>query len=204
MSAAGGRPLGLTIHVRVKNEERFVRAALASVLPLADHVMVYDTGSTDRTLEEIHAIRSPKIELVRVASLSPSGLAGLRNHMVERTRTEWFMLVDGDEIYASDATRRLAAFLPTVPARVHRVLVRRRHFVGSFNVISREDALGRIYRTRQIRFGIASVGVQDRVGHETPYLKDAPMTPWSAYSMTCPAGIEFLHCQYLERSSAPA
>ena len=65
---------GLTIHFRIRNEENFVRAAILSVLPLAERIMVYDTGSTDRTLKEVQSIRDKKIELVCKGPMSPKEL----------------------------------------------------------------------------------------------------------------------------------
>ena len=51
----------IIVHCLVANEERFVWYALQSVLPYVDQVMVWDTGSTDKTVEIIKAIKSPKI-----------------------------------------------------------------------------------------------------------------------------------------------
>ena len=42
------RPVAeMTVHCLIRNEERFIRAAILSILPLAQRVLVYDTGSTD-------------------------------------------------------------------------------------------------------------------------------------------------------------
>ncbi len=195
---------GITVHCRVRNEECFVRAAISSVLPLAEQVLVYDTGSTDRTLEEIRSIRSPKIELVATGQRSPLELAQLRNEMIDRTTTEWCMIVDGDEIYPAHAVARIAELIPTIPDSIHRIAVHRRHFVSAFNFVSGTDRIGRIYRRATIRHGIASSRVANAVGHETPYLVANPSTPWAQFSRCLPADVWFFHCQYLVRSSKDA
>ena len=192
------RTPGMTIHCRVRNEEHFVGASIRSILPLAARVLVYDTASTDRTLAVIEAIGSPKIEIVRKPACAPMALTQLRNEMVERTTTEWYMLVDGDEIYPEHAIEALAGFMERVSPNVHRVVINRRHFVRSFNFVSAMDSIGRIYRTEKIRQGSVSSGA---VGHETPYLVDAPLTPWRTFSVRTPPQVFFFHCQYLPRSS---
>lgn len=191
---------GITVHFRVKNEEQFIRAAILAVLPLADRIMVCDTGSTDATLDEIARIKSSKIELVRGKSLTPLELTILRNEMIEQTTTEWYMVVDGDEIYPAHAVECIPGELERMPSTVHRVVMNRKHFVSSLNLISSLDGMGRIFRTRTTRWGVASSDDMERVGHETPYLKDAPLTPWPQISRRLPKDIFFYHCQFLTRS----
>jgi glycosyltransferase involved in cell wall biosynthesis len=173
-------------------------------LPLAERVLIYDTGSTDATLDQIASIRSEKIEIVQKRSASPSELCAYRNEMIEQTTTEWFMLVDGDEIYPAHAVRRIAQEIRTVPPAVHRILVHRKHFMGSLNFVSRLDRLGRIYRTSRIRHALYAPEFCDRVGHETPCLRDDPSAAWERYSMVFPKDIVFFHAQYLVRSSKDA
>lgn len=195
---------GITVHCRVRNEERFVRAAILSVLPLAKQVLVYDTGSTDATLERISSIKSEKIEVVHKPPVSPRELTAYRNEMIERTHTEWYMIVDGDEIYPANAVRRIDEEIERVPPSVHRLVVNRRHFAGSLNFVSVLDGAGRIFRTRKIRYGVASLTDRGGFGSETPYLADEPSTPWHQFSMRLPKDIFFFHCQYLSRSSKDA
>lgn len=194
-------PADLTVHCRVRNEERFVRQAIESVLPLAKKVLVYDTGSTDRTLEEVSAIPSDKIEIVRRPSADAKGLLAYRNEMIERTDTEWFMLVDGDEVYPDGAADRIARELASVPAGIHRIVIGRKHFIGSFNFVSGMNGVGRIFRTREIRHRVYSPKFENRVGHETPYLQGNPAAPAPSFSMRMPPDIFFFHCHHLRRSS---
>jgi glycosyltransferase involved in cell wall biosynthesis len=187
----------ITVHCLVRNEEYFVRAALASVLPVATRVLVYDTGSSDRTLDEIATLRSPKIEVVQKTDASPRRLTEYRNEMIEQTTTEWFWLVDGDEIYPVRALARLQTELARVPEWVHRIVIPRRHFVQSLNFITPFDALGRIYRTSRIR-------ISKDYPRQTSCLKDDPSAPFDRFSMTFPRDVFFFHCSHLARSSKDA
>jgi glycosyltransferase involved in cell wall biosynthesis len=189
--------LDITVHCLVRNEEYFVEAALRSVLPIAKRVLVYDTGSTDRTLERIAAIGSDRIEVVRKTDASPGRLTDYRNEMIEQTTTEWFWLVDGDEIYPAAALPPLEAEMRRVPDGVHRIVVSRRHFVHSLGFISRWDGLGRIYRTGRIRI------IRD-YPRQTARLRDDPSAPFSRFSTAFPRDIFFFHGSHLPRSSKDA
>jgi glycosyltransferase involved in cell wall biosynthesis len=189
--------LDITVHCLVKNEEHFVRPALLSVLPLAKRVLVYDTGSSDATLDRIASIASDKIELVSKTDSSPRRLTEYRNEMIDQTTTEWFWLVDGDEIYPARALARLAEEMARVPEDVHRLVVSRRHFVHSLHFITLRDGLGRIYRTRRIRI------VKD-YPRQTSCLRDDPGAPFRAFSMGLPRDIFFFHGSHLPRSSKDA
>ena len=193
----------LTVHCMIRNEERFIRPAILAMLPLAQRVLVYDTGSTDGTLEALASIRSDKLELVQKTFTKPLELTGFRNEMIERTRTEWFMLVDGDEVYPAHAVTRLAEFMPTVPPTVHRIVVHRKHFVGSMNFVSRPDTIGRIFRTSLVRWR-TGYPLRHRLRADTPYLRDGSTVPLSQWSVTVPQQVFFFHCQYLLRSSQDA
>jgi glycosyltransferase involved in cell wall biosynthesis len=192
----------ITVHCMVRNEERFVRQAILSILPLAQRVLVYDTGSTDATLSIVSSLQSDKIEIVRKNGSSPRELSEYRNEMIERTTTEWFMLVDGDEIYPTHAVPRIVDEMRVVPPTVHRIDIQRRDFVGSFNFILPVRRFGRIFRTSTIRI---------RPGHpirrpwiDLPYLRDDPSAPLTQFVLDFPKDIFFFHCHYLVRSSRDA
>jgi glycosyltransferase involved in cell wall biosynthesis len=193
----------ITIHCRVINEERFVRSSLLSVLPLAEKILVYDTGSTDETIKEIASLGSRKIEIVKKSSSDARGICEYRNEMIDRTTTGWFMLVDGDEIYPESAIRKIQELMPNVPAVKHRILLHRKHFIDNYNFISRKDSLGRIYRTRVVRFRLYDP-TQNQVGHETPYLPEDPSLPLEEFSMKFPEDVLFFHMHHLTRSSKDA
>jgi len=102
----------LTSHTIVKNEENWIKPALLSVINQVDRLLVWDTGSTDKTIELIKSIESPKIEFkqcgpVRLPSVASRHrgqvdrqyLVDLRNEQIRETKTDWFLLLDGDEVW---------------------------------------------------------------------------------------------------------
>jgi glycosyltransferase involved in cell wall biosynthesis len=98
---------GLTVHIVCKNEEHWIWYAIKSVLDCVDRVLVYDTGSTDNTVEIIRSIKDSKIELTEYGSVSPEEFTKLRQKQIDETKTEWFMVLDGDEIWESQMLQKV-------------------------------------------------------------------------------------------------
>lgn len=97
----------ITGHCIVKNEDRWVWFALQSVLPFCEEILVYDTGSSDSTVSVIKSIKSPKIKFEERGLVTAEQLVDLRREQIKRTRTEWFLIVDGDEIWPEENLRKM-------------------------------------------------------------------------------------------------
>lgn len=95
----------ITAHVLVKNEDRFIWFAIMSVIDHVDHMIIFDTGSADYTPEIIRTIiyskpeYGDKIYFEEKGSADRFRLAELRQEMIGLTKTEYFMVLDGDEIW---------------------------------------------------------------------------------------------------------
>ena len=98
----------LTAHCLIKNEERFIWFAVMSVIHHVDKVMIWDTGSTDHTPQiclGLKKIYPDKIEYKEVGYCDKRRHTALRNEMISQTTTDWFMILDGDEIWPSKALK---------------------------------------------------------------------------------------------------
>lgn len=116
---------GLTIHSIVKNEP-FVYYAIKAVYQDADKILLYDTGSNDKhTLNDIDRLleedTEKKIEfksvpmddqlLLSIYTYKEAsrqwkgklGLGNIRQMQIDATDTEYFLVVDGDEVHYSSA-----------------------------------------------------------------------------------------------------
>lgn len=121
---------GVTVHTVVCNEENWIWFALNSVRDSVDRILVYDTGSSDRTVEAIKAIDDPKIFFEEKGLVSGERLVALRQEQIDRTETAWIMLLDGDEIWDR---RSLGEFLETMRKAqdtIWGVVVKTRNCVG--------------------------------------------------------------------------
>lgn len=115
--------MSVTAHCLVKNEENFVWYAIQSVLPYVDKILAWDTGSTDKTVEIIKSINSPKIEFEEKGPVDKHSHTLFRQQMLEKTTTDWFMVLDGDEVWPESQIKFLVDELLTVPLPKSAVLV---------------------------------------------------------------------------------
>lgn len=122
-------------HCLVKNEERFIWYSLNSVLPYVDKIMVWDTGSTDKTVRIISSIgRSAlgrKIILKEVGTVDADSFTVMRQKMIEATPNQytWIMVLDGDEIWPMKAIKKVTDFAKVYP-EYESIVVRTRNMVG--------------------------------------------------------------------------
>jgi hypothetical protein len=108
----------IIVHCLVRNEENFIWYALNSVLPYVDKIMVWDTGSQDKTIEIIKSIRSPKIEFKEVGLITADQHPEIRNMMLKSTdknKYRWLMILDGDEVWHSTAIKKVIDHLESHP-----------------------------------------------------------------------------------------
>lgn len=101
-------------HTLVKNEERYIWYTLMSVIEYVDKIMVWDTGSTDRTLQIVEAIRKKfpgKIDLEKFDDVTAEKYTVLRQKMLDRTKSDWFMILDGDEVWWNDSIKKVTEFI---------------------------------------------------------------------------------------------
>lgn len=123
----------ITGHTIVKNEEVWVKKSLESVLPYLDKILVWDTGSTDKTVEIIRSIDSSKIKFKQCCPVNREGLVKLRNEQIQATKTGWFILVDGDEIWPKDNLIQLIKAMKNSHPETIALVNRTRNCIGDLN-----------------------------------------------------------------------
>lgn len=93
----------ITAHCLVKNEARFIWYSIMSVIEHVDKVLLWDTGSTDGTKEIIKQIlkidKKEKITYVNYGDVTTETFWEARQNMLDETKTDWFLVVDGDEVW---------------------------------------------------------------------------------------------------------
>lgn len=96
-----------------KNEERYIDRALASAAPLADELIVADTGSTDATVEIARARGARVVHFDWI-----DDFAAARNASLRPARGEWIVVLDADEYFAPGHAERLRRMLEAAPEGV--------------------------------------------------------------------------------------
>lgn len=120
----------LTAHMIVKNEEQWIWYAINSVLPYVSKMIIYDTGSQDKTVKIIRLIKNNKIDFTRKGTVTPHGLARLRNEQIKFTKTSWFLLLDGDEIWPRKTILELLQTIKSLKKETYAIVVKARVPVG--------------------------------------------------------------------------
>lgn len=158
---------GLTAHVMLKNEERWVWYSIMSVIDYVDRLVIFDTGSSDSTADIVRSISSnqrykDKIYFEEVGEIDSSQFHSLRQRQIEMTDTSWFLVLDGDEIWYESDIQKL------------RNLVLADHCQYELIAIKFHNAVGDIYHYKS--FESESYRIKDVVGSITI----------RAYKMTIP------------------
>lgn len=108
-----GAKVQLTAHVMLRNEEYWVGYILDALLQVMDEVIIIDTGSTDNTVDVVRrALKEHpycKSQFLCYGTLTPEENGQARQWMTDKTRTEWGMIVDGDEYYSPEALEAIKA-----------------------------------------------------------------------------------------------
>jgi glycosyltransferase involved in cell wall biosynthesis len=122
----------VTVHTIAKNEDRFIWYALKSVLPYVEKVLVFDTGSTDKTVQIIKELarKYKNLEFRKCPVSDPDEYGKLREKQVNLTKTPWFLVLDGDEIWPEKELIRLLQLTKELPKEKIAVVNRTRNCVG--------------------------------------------------------------------------
>ena len=123
----------ITTHTIIKNEERFIRQVLLSVEKFADEMLVWDTGSTDKTVEIIKSLKSPKIKFKQCGKVDRTGLIKLRNEQVKITKTPWFLILDGDEIWPKENLKKLVKAMKEAKKDIIALVNKTRNCIGDLD-----------------------------------------------------------------------
>lgn len=87
----------LSLCMIVKNEEKNLSASLDSIKPIADEIIIVDTGSKDKTLEIAKKYADLLIQIPWDDDFSKA-----RNISLEEATGEWILVMDADEIFCQE------------------------------------------------------------------------------------------------------
>lgn len=105
----------ITVQTLVKNEQRFIWFALRSVVEWVDEILVWDTGSSDQTVEIIKTLHYPNIKFRSIASVDAASHTQARQQMLDATTSDWFITLDGDEVWWRDSIAQLIEAIHSHP-----------------------------------------------------------------------------------------
>lgn len=136
--------LTTTAHCLVRNEARFVWFSVMSVIKHVDRVLLWDTGSTDETVEIIKEIlktpQGKKIDFRQLEKVDPNTFTKVRQEMLDATDTDWFVMVDGDEVWWDDSIKKVVDTIQEKGDKLESIVVPTINLVGDIYHYQEEAA----------------------------------------------------------------
>lgn len=195
----------------VNNEENFIWFAVMSVVDYVDKVLIWDTGSTDRTVEiikEIKRIKGDKVKFREVGEVDEYQFTSLRQKMLLQSNCDWILILDGDEIWRENSIKKIVKEINTRGSKIEAIVVPTIVPAGDIYHFQEEKAgqyhlLGRIghYNLRAISKKIPGLHV-DWPHPDESYL-DQNNEPIQERKATVFLDAPYLHATHLKRSSFP-
>ena len=167
---------GLTIQSMVRNEP-FIYYAIKSVYDYADAILLYDTGSYDEhTLSDIQLLLKEDVdkkirfkevpmdmdEIIysnqsmkdRILHQGKITKTVVRKQQIEDTDTDFFMIVDGDEVHYRDTMNNIKNdVIPNFPKNKIAGFIPLTWFYDLENTFKFYSPMGRIFRTDKVKVG---------------------------------------------------
>jgi glycosyltransferase involved in cell wall biosynthesis len=109
----------LSVCMIVKNEAALLQRCLCSVRPVADQIVVVDTGSTDRSKEIARECGAVVIE-----SEWRNDFAWSRNISLEHATGKWILWLDADDVVPRSSLEPIDALKRSASDRVYNFIVR--------------------------------------------------------------------------------
>ena len=101
------RKEGISVMMRVKNEENWIGLSLRSLKAFADEVVIIDNGSTDNTVKEINKV-IPDLPFNVIIERNPSyDICEISNRALALTSFRWIVRWDGDFIAYTSGERNI-------------------------------------------------------------------------------------------------
>lgn len=120
----------LTAHIVVKNDDQFIWYALQSILPFVQTILITDTGSSDNTEKIINYFKSSKIIFQKIKITQRTEMTKIRQHQIDETKTDWFWVVDGDEVYPDFVCKEIFSIIDQRGEKLEGIIVGRFDLLG--------------------------------------------------------------------------
>src|SRR3954468_16424518 len=115
----------LTVLIPCKDEIQHIRACIESVRPIADEILIADSGSTDGTLEVVRSLGG-----CRIIEREYVNSADFKNWAIPQARHSWVLVVDADERVKPELAAEIKSLLASEPPVDGYYLRRETYFLG--------------------------------------------------------------------------
>lgn len=193
----------------VHNEENFIWFAIMSVVDFVDKVVIWDTGSTDKTVEiikEIIKMKGDKIEFKEVGEVGVDEFTQMRQKMLEQADCGWILILDGDEVWWDGSIKKVVKAIQDEDGKIDGIVVP--FFVAVGDIYHHQEEAAGEYRMlgrqghltlRAINRKIPGLHLGLPYGHEGYF--DENKKPIQEREKVIFLDAPFLHMTHLKRSS---
>lgn len=127
----------------VKNEARWLWYVVSGVVDYVEKVSLWDTGSTDGSLEiekELEKRYPGKVELRQRKQETAEDFTRVRQEMLDETKSDWFLVLDGDEIWFEDSIKKVIKTIENCGRDIESIIVPTINLVGDVFHYQEESA----------------------------------------------------------------
>ncbi len=199
-------------HTLVKNEERYLWYAVMSVIDWLDKILIWDTGSTDKTVEIIKEIKREypdKVDFKEVGEVDPQKFTAVRQKMLDKTNSDWLLLVDGDEVWWEDSIKTMVSTIRAEGNNLETIITVPYNIVGDIYHYQ-EEAAGRYeidgrrghFSLRAINRKIPGLHLKKPHGTQGFFDKNGILIQERAKKFRRFLDAPFIHFTYMVRSSS--
>lgn len=195
----------------VHNEDIFLWFAVTSIVPYVDKILVWDTGSTDKTIEVIEELQKrypKKIELKEMGVVNQEQFTKARQEMLESSTCDWILILDGDEIWWEESIKKITDLIKERGDHLDGIVVPFIVPVGDLYHFQSEDAgqyklLGEKghFSLRAINLKIPGLHLNLPYGQEGYF--DNRDIPVQNRERVVLLDAPYLHATHLKRSTSP-
>jgi glycosyltransferase involved in cell wall biosynthesis len=129
-------------HTLVQNEGRWLWFSVTSVIDHIDRMLLWDYGSSDNTREIIKALKAKygdKIISSREPGLTAEEFPLARQKMLDATKADWVLMLDGDEMWWKDSIIKVVSEIRQNP-NLESIVVPTYNLVGDIFHYQEEEA----------------------------------------------------------------
>lgn len=139
----------LTVLIPCKDEQKNIRACIESARPIADEILIADSGSTDQTLEIVKRIGG-----CRVIEREYIHSGDFKNWAIPQATHNWVLLLDADERVTPQLGDEIRETLNHSGNRLGYWIYRANHFMGHpvRHGVWSSDKVLRLFRRDQARY----------------------------------------------------
>lgn len=182
--------------LRVKNEARWITDVIKSMTPICDHIVLFDDGSSDNTVELAFGASDQKLVVVHTPfnTMDEARDKDLLLSMAAAQPTvDWIVMIDGDEVLEPLAPMRLVAAIESADKLNVSVLSMQVCYLWDSPNMWRTDGLYGDY-FRPSMFKVAGVN-RDKL--KFTRTGNGPNLHCSNFPQGLPGGVSKINCRLL-------